>query len=273
VLKVGMPISTRITAFIPYVSENDVSPLLDLIIELDFIGTLREGSGYVNPLFIKWPWRCDGCQLLLWVPWHGAMNLAAAALPYQFPSFACSGPTHRNHGLRKDLLYSILFVTAYLLALRRMALAFFFSSGRISSVRCAKLVDAILLSAFAFMFSYLGTCLMENSLKVLARFLTFSKYLIMPGYFATLAIKASYSASLLVASNLNLIAYVNSVPSGLVSIRPASEPSTHDEPSVNNIQGSGSSSLFSMGISVDSSSGRSTMKSAKICPLTDVLGL
>ncbi|GKF90491.1 hypothetical protein Tco_0274192 [Tanacetum coccineum] len=32
VLKVGMPISTGITAFVPYVSENGVSPLLDLII-------------------------------------------------------------------------------------------------------------------------------------------------------------------------------------------------------------------------------------------------
>nr|GEW25424.1 hypothetical protein [Tanacetum cinerariifolium] len=47
----------------------------------------------------------------------------------------------------------------------------------------------------------------------LARFLTFSKYLTMPGSFAMLAIKASYSTSLLVTSNLNLRAYVNSIPS------------------------------------------------------------
>ncbi|GKE80918.1 hypothetical protein Tco_1550918, partial [Tanacetum coccineum] len=40
------------------------------------------------------------------------------------------------------------------------------------------------------------------------------------------------------ASNLNLMAYVNSAPSGFVSIRPASEPSTQDEPSVNNVHGS-----------------------------------
>ncbi|GJY00477.1 hypothetical protein Tco_0357495 [Tanacetum coccineum] len=44
---------------------------------------------------------------------------------------------------------------------------------------------------------------------------------------------------MLVASNLNLMEYVNSVPSGLVSIRPAPDPSTQDEPSVNNVHGSG----------------------------------
>ncbi|GKD02004.1 hypothetical protein Tco_1172278, partial [Tanacetum coccineum] len=69
--------------------------------------------------------------------------------------FACSGPTYRNHGPETDLLYSIPFVTAYLRALRRMALALLFSSGRISSMssstsnwllRSAKLVDARLFS-------------------------------------------------------------------------------------------------------------------------------
>nr|GEY00558.1 hypothetical protein [Tanacetum cinerariifolium] len=155
VLNVGMPISTWITAYVLYISENGISPLLDLII-----------------------------------------------------------------------------------------------------VRCAKLVDAILLSTFAFLFAPLGTCLIENSLKVLRP-----------------AIKASYSASLLVASNLNLRAYVNSTPSGFVIIRPAPKPSMHDDPFVNSIHGSESSSLSSMGVSGRSSSGRSTMKSAKICPLTNVLGL
>nr|GEV58503.1 hypothetical protein [Tanacetum cinerariifolium] len=29
--------------------------------KLDFIGTLREGSNYVNPPLVKWPWICDGC--------------------------------------------------------------------------------------------------------------------------------------------------------------------------------------------------------------------
>ncbi|GKD39965.1 hypothetical protein Tco_1260172 [Tanacetum coccineum] len=66
------------------------------------------------------------------------------------------GPTQRSHGWRKDFLFKIPFVIAYLPALRRIDLAFFFSSGRISSARWAKLVDVILLSAFAFLFSPLA---------------------------------------------------------------------------------------------------------------------
>nr|GFA19965.1 hypothetical protein [Tanacetum cinerariifolium] len=95
VLKVGMPISTRIIASVPYVSKNGVSSLLDLII------------------------------------------------------------------VRTS------FVITYLLALRRMALAFLFSSGRISFMRWAKLVYAILLSVSTFLLSPLGTYLIENSLNVL----------------------------------------------------------------------------------------------------------
>nr|GEY17074.1 hypothetical protein [Tanacetum cinerariifolium] len=79
----------------------------------------------------------------------------------------------------------------------------------------------------------------ENSLKVLARFLTFSRP----------AIKASYSASLLVASNLNLRAYVNSIPSRFVIIRKAPEPSMHDDTLVNTIYGSGGASSSSMTVS------------------------
>ncbi|GJW67858.1 hypothetical protein Tco_0122282 [Tanacetum coccineum] len=82
VLKVGMPISTGITACVPYVSENGVSPLLDLII----VRAIRERSGYVNPPLVKWSWRCDGGQDQLRVPWYGAVNLAAIAFPYQFRS-------------------------------------------------------------------------------------------------------------------------------------------------------------------------------------------
>ncbi|GKF61747.1 hypothetical protein Tco_0181801, partial [Tanacetum coccineum] len=75
------------------------------------------------------------------------------------------------------------------------------------------------------------------------------------------------------ASNPNLRAYMNSIPSEIVSISLAPEPSMHDDPSVNSIHGSESSSLSSIGVSGESSSGRSTMKSARICPLTEVLGL
>nr|GEY83311.1 hypothetical protein [Tanacetum cinerariifolium] len=94
------------------------------------------------------------------------------SVPYASENGVSRGPTHHNYGLRKDLLYSVTFITAYRHALRCMALAFLFSSGRISSVSTcllmwAKLVDAILLSASAFLFSPLGICLMENSLKML----------------------------------------------------------------------------------------------------------
>ncbi|GJW69372.1 ribonuclease H-like domain-containing protein [Tanacetum coccineum] len=57
--------------------------------------------------------------------------------------------------------------------------------------KCAKLVDVILLSASAFLFSLLGTCFIENTLKL----------------------------------------PVNSIPSGLMSISPALEPSTQENPS------------------------------------------
>nr|GEW68134.1 hypothetical protein [Tanacetum cinerariifolium] len=99
VLKVGMPISTRITASVSYVSDNGVFPLLDLIIvrcyfyllgelinchyqELNFARTFRERSGYVDPLLVKWLWICDGGQVLLRIPLHGAVNLAAIAFPF-----------------------------------------------------------------------------------------------------------------------------------------------------------------------------------------------
>ncbi|GJV50675.1 hypothetical protein Tco_1446416 [Tanacetum coccineum] len=119
-----------------------------------------------------------------------------------------------------------------------------------------KLVDAILLRASAFLFSLRDTCLMENSLKLLRP-----------------AINASYSVSLFVASNLNLMAYVNSTPSGLVSISPDPETSIQDHPFVERVQGSGISSGSVMGTSGDSSSDRSTIKSASIYPLMDALGL
>ncbi|GJY82828.1 hypothetical protein Tco_0496204 [Tanacetum coccineum] len=63
---------------------------------------------------------------------------------------------------------------------------------------------------------------------------------------------------------------VNSVPSGLVSINPAPDPSIHDDPSVNSVHGSCGISVA--GVSGKFSSGFSMRKSARICPFTDVLG-
>ncbi|GKF74681.1 hypothetical protein Tco_0221013, partial [Tanacetum coccineum] len=146
VLMVGMPISAGITAFVPYVNKNDVTPLLDLImvqcahktcgsssiqslllsssrafipspkllfalstkplacgcltdaqlftpifewvvLELLFViryyfpRFFRERSVYVNSPFIEWPRGHDGIQFLLWVSWHGAVNLAILTFP------------------------------------------------------------------------------------------------------------------------------------------------------------------------------------------------
>nr|GEW28592.1 hypothetical protein [Tanacetum cinerariifolium] len=61
---------------------------------------------------------------------------------------------------------------------------------------------------------------------------------------------------------------VNSVPFGLVSISPAPDPSTHDDPSVNSIHGSYRVSITDA--SSEASSGFSTRKSARIWPFTDV---
>nr|GFD19459.1 hypothetical protein [Tanacetum cinerariifolium] len=64
---------------------------------------------------------------------------------------------------------------------------------------------------------------------------------------------------------------VNSAPSGFVIISPAPEPSVQKDPSVNKIHGSSNSPSSSIGVSGESSSGLSTMKSANIYPLTDTL--
>ncbi|GJZ24433.1 hypothetical protein Tco_0561892 [Tanacetum coccineum] len=69
------------------------------------------------------------------------------------------------------------------------------------------------------------------------------------------------------------MAYVNSTPFGFVSISPAPEPSIQDDPFVNKVQGSNSSSGYAMSSSRDSSSDCSTIKSSNICPLIDILGL
>nr|GFA61568.1 hypothetical protein [Tanacetum cinerariifolium] len=58
-----------------------------------------------------------------------------------------------------------------------------------------------------------------------------------------------------------------------VSIRLAPKPYMQDDPSVNNVHGSESFSSPSVVMTRESSSGRSTIKFAKICPFIDVLGL
>ncbi|GKC88351.1 hypothetical protein Tco_1149000 [Tanacetum coccineum] len=109
---------------------------------------------------------------------------------------------------------------------------FFNTSTKTCLVRWAKLVDAILLSVSAFLFSLLDTFLMENFLKLLISVLAFSSP----------ATRASYSASLLDVSNSNLKAYVNFIPFGFVRMILAPGPSKHEDPSVKRVYGSGISS-------------------------------
>nr|GEW34319.1 reverse transcriptase domain-containing protein [Tanacetum cinerariifolium] len=74
--------------------------------------------------------------------------------------------------------------------------------------------------------------------------------------------------------DLRLTALAFLISSGNVpSVSPALEPPVHDDPSVNKIYGSGSSSSSVVRVFGESSSGLSTMKSANIFPLTDNLGL
>ncbi|GKA96852.1 hypothetical protein Tco_0818947, partial [Tanacetum coccineum] len=54
---------------------------------------------------------------------------------------------------------------------------------------------------------------------------------------------------------------------------PASDPSKHDDPSVNRVYGSWITSSTCTSMGGPSSSGLSTMKSARIWPRMDVLGL
>ncbi|GJT17613.1 hypothetical protein Tco_0876319 [Tanacetum coccineum] len=61
----------------------------------------------------------------------------------------------------------------------------FSSSTNTCLLKCAKLVDAILLNTSAFLFSFLETCFIENALKLLVSVFTFSKYRIMSVSFAT----------------------------------------------------------------------------------------
>ncbi|GJS13646.1 putative reverse transcriptase domain-containing protein [Tanacetum coccineum] len=96
------------------------------------------------------------------------------------------------------------------------------SSTKYCLLRCARLVDAILLRTSAFLFSLCGTSL---------------------GWKFPVAYFGLGLHSCFAASNLNLMAYVNSAPSGFVNISPAPEPSTQDDPSVNKVHGSGSSSV------------------------------
>nr|GEU33647.1 hypothetical protein [Tanacetum cinerariifolium] len=196
VLSVGMSISAGMTASVPeFESIDNVVPnkFLDLNVG-------------------------DGCNQFCFNPLCEVVN--SYYQEFDFPS----------HGPRKDILQTVPLSMTNRCDLRLTALAFFTSAGMVSFVsfstntcllKCAKLVDAILLSASAFLFSLLGTCLFENV--------------------------------------LNLLSISEFHSFGFVSINPAPEPYMQDDLSVNKIYGSGSSSSTSIRVSGESSSSRSSM--------------
>nr|GEW97112.1 hypothetical protein [Tanacetum cinerariifolium] len=256
VLMVGMRISVGITDYVLYVSENGISPLLDLIMVWCALRTC--GSSSNQPLLLSTCRAFIPSPKLLF-----ALSTKPLACGYlteakhwnlTFPGFLVRSDKPASldmllsiflhaHALPASSILSIWpllpqiltpLITTYLPDLRRTTLAFSISAESVPSMRTclvkwAKLLDAILHRASAFLFSLLGTCLIENFLKLLKSVFTFS--------------------------------------------RPALKPSTQDDQSMNSVHGSKSSSSVSMGVFRESSFGRSTMKSAKICPLSDVLGL
>ncbi|GJZ31936.1 hypothetical protein Tco_0576983 [Tanacetum coccineum] len=177
----------------------------------------------------------------------------------QYPSFTSlmmlsdyEGPTHRIYGVRYDLLYRPPLINLYCGALILIFLASFGSFGskplnrtstNTSLVRCSKVIEANLLSASAFLFWFLLTCLIVKVSKPFRTSFTFSKYCLIVGCLASkipfnwLAIiyesvklarllisisraicnpasNASYSASLFVVLNSKHIAYVYSLFQG-----------------------------------------------------------
>ncbi|GJU91563.1 hypothetical protein Tco_1303986 [Tanacetum coccineum] len=135
------------------------------------------------------------------------------------------------------------------------------TSTNTSLVRCSKVIEANLISASAFFFWFLLTCLIVKVSKPFRTSFTFSKYCLNVGCLASkipfiwLVIiyesvklarllisisraicnptsNASYSASLFVVSNSKRRAYVYSLPSRLISISHAPEPSKLDASSV-----------------------------------------
>nr|GEU73691.1 hypothetical protein [Tanacetum cinerariifolium] len=159
VLSVGMPISAGMTTFVPHVSKKGVSPFLDLIIVRCSQRT----------------WEVSSIQLLLLASSLALIPSLKLWVIHVFPSSSTAANTSNSF---IDFSFS--------------------SSTNTCLLRCAKLVDAILLSASDFLFLLMGTCLIENVLNSLRFFTPISSAILNP------AIKASYSASLtkLISSDL-----------------------------------------------------------------------
>ncbi|GKB20081.1 hypothetical protein Tco_0854004 [Tanacetum coccineum] len=129
--------------------------------------------------------------------------------------------------------------------------------------KCAKLVDAILLKASAFLFLLRGTWLIAKLAKPLTRLLTFSTYLII---FSSLV---TYVPRTWFATNLESTLTCTLRTPIYAAIPP--DPSTHDDPSVKSVYGS--YRVSTTDVSGGLSSGFSIRKSARICFLQTSLAV
>nr|GFA40856.1 hypothetical protein [Tanacetum cinerariifolium] len=137
------------------------------------------------------------------------------------------GPTHLNHGdisfgRIPSFRYSRMGTIQLSLSSLTMTVISFsatdlvcITSTKTSFASFEKVIDASLLRASAFFSSSLLICSIEYLGKLDRR----------PIVFSSPTMSASYSASLLVVSNLNLNAYVYSFPSGFTNINLAPKPS------------------------------------------------
>ncbi|GJW27369.1 hypothetical protein Tco_0041180 [Tanacetum coccineum] len=167
---------------------------------------------------------------------------------------------------------------SYCLALVLMARAFFASAGSVPSVRysnngviheypSSSTTARIFLSSIDFSFrTSTMTCLVKWAKLVDAIFLSTPAFL-----FSLLGIGSCFA--LLQVFPIDLVCHqtrvyfccqVNSTPSGFVRMSPAPNPSRHEDSSVKRIHGSRISSYVVVFVDGSFSSGRSTIKSAKI---------
>ncbi|GJX50690.1 hypothetical protein Tco_0277535 [Tanacetum coccineum] len=143
---------------------------------------------------------------------------------------------------------------AYCLDLILMARAFFASASSVPSVRYW-----IMLCSFAMYDLLIGFATKWE--------LTFNSRFFTPICSAIRgpATRASYYASLLDASNSDINAYVNSIPSGFVRMSPAPDTSRHEDQSMKRIYGSGISSSAGVSVGGLSSFGLLAIQFAKTC--------
>ncbi|GJW21952.1 hypothetical protein Tco_0032574 [Tanacetum coccineum] len=170
VLSVGMPISTGMTASVTYVNENGVSPLLDFIMAIELFSIIRdnfswesESTDNVVPHNFFDLIASDGCNQFRFNPLCEVVNSYYQEFDFPRSFWKMSGYVNspfKERPLRRDWSKLLLWIPW-----NRVSSVS--SSTNTCLLKCAKLVDAILLSTLAFLFPLLGICLIDKTLKLL----------------------------------------------------------------------------------------------------------